>query len=743
MCRLHPIVFAAALALGCSAAWGRENEPGEAAATRAPAADAAGAEKPGQNDREKPGEKTPGVETPLRQKIARSLQNLGSSFDDVADAAEAELLAIGFPATDAVKRAADDPNPDVARRAGRLLPRLPAFTHTVLDATGGLITGGTLEVPVKGRKAVFEPNAQANVSIPAEPGSKINAVARFCHPSYGCCKTAINIPDDAREFVVPLVKRDSGAMDRALRGVLLDPDGRPIANQQIRISGLHSSANLPIVSPLPSTWMLTDEKGRFAYYPPIKSEARALRQLIPANCTFDVHITPDDASLFAYFGKPSNLTEVTIKLQRPTKFHKFKFEKPGGGVYADETKADREKLAAMPLIYQRDRSGDELVLDKKYVLEGGKLPPGSFRVVSNSPLTFLPLVVNDDSPEELIFRVPSTLTLAGKVVDGISGKPLVGALVLTYGSIGELTVADLTVDDWKALREFPLRQMAQHAIMLTLTKIYRPYSISRTNDKGEYRIEVHPDQPVYALVALAENYLPLQERWKATAIDGQQHGEVTDLPLFPAATVQVKLARPGRGSMLPSWNLEADGQPEWLPKFRAAEEANRHIEREHLIFLNRVRRFYVPAEVNLKVEFQAPYGQDLATVRVPTAMTLKPGELRDLGEIAVRQAPKLTVQVVDAKGAPIKNADVRRVYQDGAADVPHSTDDKGETTFFVQPQSSGRFVVDVPTSSGSSDAPNLSAAFEIGEDAAPREPYKITLSDAQVQALTRPQPKAE
>ena len=165
------------------------------------------------------------------KEVVRQIQNLGSDFDEIADAAEASLLKLKYRAVEALEKTCKHANPDVARRAERLLAKIDEHTLTVLDATGTPIVGGKLELILHPKTFTFVPDERGRILVekPASPKDDLhkffiggyNTQARFSHPEYGATGwTPIYFSKPGKQvFPVPLVKRGSEAYDRARSSV--------------------------------------------------------------------------------------------------------------------------------------------------------------------------------------------------------------------------------------------------------------------------------------------------------------------------------------------------------------------------------------------------------------------------------------------------------------------------------------------------------------------------------------------
>src|SRR5205085_4585194 len=97
-------------------------------------------------------------------------------------------------------------------------------------------------------------------------------------------------------------------------------------------------------------------------------------------------------------------------------------------------------------------------LPADYVTGGRKLVPGKYEATyytNGRTLTYLPVYLDKDSPEMITFRLPPTVVYRGRVVHGVTGKPLPRSWVAGTYAVARGNLALLSPDDWRNLREMP------------------------------------------------------------------------------------------------------------------------------------------------------------------------------------------------------------------------------------------------------------------------------------------------
>jgi len=573
------------------------------------------------------------------KEVVRQIQNLGSDFDEIADAAEASLLKLKYRAVEALEKTCKHANPDVARRAERLLAKIDEHTLTVLDATGTPIVGGKLELILHPKTFTFVPDERGRILVekPASPKDDLhkffiggyNTQARFSHPEYGATGwTPIYFSKPGKQvFPVPLVKRGSEAYDRALRGVIVDPDDHPVGGAAIKCYQLRLGSS-DASGMLTNLVIYTDDQGRFAYYP-MYVEGRMVKALIPAASSAIINIEPAKSSnLFPYLGRHSNDGELKIQLERAHRFHKLKFEKRGGGFIDDS-----RELYEIYIKCTRPQSKREGVLPARFAAEGGHLLPGTYTALLHN-LNFVPLEVKEDSPDELVFRRPAPMTYRGRVVSGVTGKPMAGAFVLAGGSTNENHAALLTAENWQAIHKLPEHpQLTERALAKTFQIEASLRAAARTNDTGHFELSPEPDEESHILIALEENYLPVEHSLYGVKPDSIKRISVQDFQMFPAARISIRPVTDVKGiAITTTWQFEPEGQPEWFGRFHEAATSARHYEFANWLRPNELQTIFVPGDTALRIRLSSK--ELVAVLAPPNPLKVSQGATEKIGEVS-------------------------------------------------------------------------------------------------------------
>jgi hypothetical protein len=691
---------------------------------------------------------------PDRQaRIAELIARLADESFAVREAASKALHDLGSAARPALEQALRSPDAETASRAKAILGSLPKLTHRVLDGTGQPIPRATAALEYVGqplpavggppigkiREAItLAADEEGWISVPPVVEAVAStASARIEHPEYGIAGVQVDLTGKDSSLRLPLVSKSSAAYARALRGQVVTPDGKPVAEAVVKCTEVRTPGQGLIEQAIPSGDVITDASGRFVCYLPASDRRKDERgELIPLNSRYRVSIlTPGDDALFPYGGWHGNVQEERIELALPTRFHRFRFAAAGGG-WIDDPKL----LSQVRVQHDRRQNGDRVLteLSARFITAGGKLPEGTYvaQLFTNAGrIEYPPLVVTHDSPEQLDFTLPPEITYRGRLVHGISGKPIAEGMIIAYASTSRNNLALLSEGDWKMLEETPSHPAIDHPAIKRLGECYGVQAFVRSESDGRFAITRRSDQAFYGLIGFDRHSIPFTVRVGALKPDASQTIDVGDIPLYPAAKLLVRPVHDGQHlAVMPVWQPGADEQPEWFGKFQSeTRRSDRDFEYVHWLALNELQPVYVPAGIKLAVRFETPYDDKWGPALVEAAQ-LDPAATKDIGDLHFTPALEGSVRVVTERGEPVEGVPVRRKYADEDSwSVAHNTDAQGRAQFYLRPNSKGQFrVSDLPAGAGM--APNLATDFAV-EEALPAAGFTITISDAQVKLL--------
>jgi len=678
----------------------------------------------------------------------------------------------------ALREAAAGADPEIAARAKKLMAELQSFSHVVVDAQGRPIAGATVRLLYpKGQKPVtLKSNGFGGVTLPTEEVTKavrphfgdvtrpeeavVPTELRVSHPRFGEAVGGFPLPLSVDEngrveqavplkIRVPLVEKGTEAYGRSLRGVVTGPDGRPMEGARVTCYTVRTPGEGLIQSHDSIHDVLTGAQGRFSIYVSDANPRNERGKLIPERSQFQVVVNGAgegaNADLFPYAASFPNAEEAKIRLPRPELSHQFAYEAPppGGG------RLGKDDLPNLWIAYTQP-DGTRVSLPKKY-REGGKLLPGTYTAewadMRGKRIVYQPVEVKADSPEVLLFRLPSPVHYRGHVVDGRDGKPLGGVFVMGKTGTMKDNPALLTDDQWTELEALPAKPAMDDDRLKALSRIYAFETIVRTDENGEFDVEQPIDHKYYDVAAIARGRLAYAIKVYKYAGGEKPEVAMGDMPLFPAARVTLKIM-PAPGSrhmsVMPEWILAADHQPEWFEHFKRVM-GNRPYGSEAFIPYGQwlkpnkaeMEPILVPADVKLTLKFGVPYEEGLVPTVYEKPIQLAAGKVLDIGEVAFKPAMVVKVKVVNEAGKGVEGVAVREKYEDeNIWSVVHNADQEGFVRFFVRPNSSVEFAPDTMAATKEEYANRPRVAFKVGATA-PAEALVITLTPQQIQTLTK------
>lgn len=477
--------------------------------------------------------------------IQKLISNLGSGTADEQADAERRLMEIGAAATGELTKAAGSGKEPLAARAAKILETIPKPNHWLLDAAGKPVPRAALEffrlekddddaLP-KSSYAKLSCDDEGGFAFPALPKAA-RVAARVVQPDYGIAMirlTQYEAEEASRgpttrtsRIRLPLVPGDSEYGKRAVSGRVVDEDGKPVFGAESRCTSVRTPGD-GLINPLyPLHDAVTAKDGSFRLYlpnrepgevdpfvpggpAPAKPEQPQRGKLIPENSNYNLEIrVPRDRALFPAEEYVGNSKPATIRLKRGTLKHRFEFEAPEGGVIEDA-----ERLKWITLTYRQPFEGigggaayRDIKLDRQLISAGGLLVAGEYRAAYRDgrgrAIEWLELSVDKSSPENLRFKVPPPVVYTGRVVDGITGKPVAGAFVGGWNSTSHNNMALIRPEQWTAMEKLPPKPAIGDPALKPLLGLYGFLAIARTDDEGPFKLIQVPEQKFYGVMPL-------------------------------------------------------------------------------------------------------------------------------------------------------------------------------------------------------------------------------------------------
>lgn len=688
----------------------------------------------------------------LGRRIAQLITKLGDESFEERELASNELANFGLSAKKALTEATKNPDLEIVARAQQLLAKLPKNTHTIVDALGEPIPfakvkfhlqkrniGGHMEEVDAAPLSETKTDEFGSVGMPMQVDGAVRVVVVVEHEKYGKGQNEWGPDRTNPQIVFPLVKKGTEAFARALKGFVVDVEGRRVANAVVHCENIRTPGLGLINGKHPVGDAISGEDGTFTVYLPNENEKKERGELIPLNSRYAIRVVvPSDDSLFPLGGSYLNGEPVGLEMARATRKFQFELEDATGSLVEDET---QKRQARIQIEQTVDGERTIVPLDETAALRGAKLIEGKYTAqlhLNGKMISYLPLVVTADGPERLRFRLPPSTVYEGRLVHGVTGEPLKEAFVIAYSGLARNNLALLTEGDWNRLREVADRTPSDHADLARLRECYSFGVFARTDSNGKFAITQQPDQEVYGLVAFAEDYVPYKVTVGGLKGKGKDPVAIGELPMFPAAKVVVKPMKEGeRLSISPDWAYAEKDLPPWMEKFKAGKKGSeREYEYVHWLVMNEAQPLYIPADLPMKVRFDCPYDDKWTTINIEKEVRLKQGETLDLGELKFVASLPMVAKVVNENGEPIEGAPVRKkLLAHDSWSVVHNTDKEGKAAFYAPPATRGQFrVTDLPGGEEPNKAANLVVEFT-AKEGNEKEPVVIRLTKEQVEAL--------
>lgn len=692
---------------------------------------------------------SPVKDVPVDQRIEQLIKKLGSdSFQEREDATN-DLAQIGGPARKALVEASQSPDLETSARAKRILALLPKFTHSIVDALGAPIPAAKVTVQffhnlqpgqvqeVEAAPAIHSTaDEEGGIHIPAGIEGNIRVVVTAEHPNYGRARNTPHPDRTITKITLPIVAKESEAHARALFGQVTAADGVVIENAVLQCDNIRTAGQGLINGKFPIGEALTNVDGFFTLYLPSDGEKKERGELIPPNSNYNIRISvPKDDSQFPFGGSLTNGQLHVLRMTHVTRKFQFEFETVGGEIIKDV-----QLLAQARIQFEQVKNNETtfIPLPQSAALQGCKLAEGKYtaQIFNNgNTVTYQPLQVTTTSPDVLRFRLPPDLVYRGRIVHGVTGKPIPGAFLMGWNSTARNNLSLLTPEEWDSMHELPANPSLDAPEFKHLKELYGVKAVVRTDSEGKFELRRRADQEMYGVMAFDKWMIPYKITLGALKPDKNHVIDLGELPLFPAAKLLVQPTLEGtRLSVSPFWEYDDKGQPEWFEKFRAADKSSdRQFEYIHWLTMNEMQTIYVPADVRIKVRFDSPYDDKWVPVNSDEVFQLKPGELQKRGEVRFVSALEAKIKVVDEAGKPLEGYAVRKKLTQGDSwSVSHNTDKEGLCSFFLPPNAKGQFrVTDLPGDAKVNKAANLTVDFTTNETSPP-EPFLIKLTAEQV-----------
>jgi hypothetical protein len=610
----------------------------------------------------------------------------------------------------------------------------------VTDALGLAFPKASVDIFVRGPGdngpriylSTADTDEQGRLQVPVLTGELRFFSFVISEPNYGIALIDPYIDlGEQKELTVPLVSKSSEAFQRSIHGVVVDPEGNPIAGAVIECSYIRTLGE-GLINAL-NDWSnksLTDDKGAFNLYLPNENIRDDRGYLIPPKSQYHVRIeAPKELGLVPYVKPIENGREALIFLESGGRFRTLIFEDANGLI----TDPNKLRYISMTII-QSD--GSRVSLRYEDFKDGGIFPLGEYHAVRRGmdEFDFEPLTVNEQSPDELIFKFPESILYHGQIVHGLTGEPMEGAFVIGFISSSKGNLSMITDQQWQALHALSAEPSLTEPALKPICRIYGVKKIVRTDELGNFQMSFRPGE-IYGFIAFEKDYLGLMHRRHALVTDQNGQAEIPVMKLYPAATVLIELRTEAkRISIWPRWIIDENENPAWVNEFLTTDDRRESLfTYDGWIEQNKVQSFHVPAGLNLRVKLDTPYERQFCPIEIPQLIHLTQGQVLDLGQHDFKAALDVYVQVINSKSQAIEGVPVNVLHGGKALSAPHITDESGIARFNVTPYSVGQFSVICHKEGG--EFLKETIPFQIGGNTDSGRQFTLQLSDEILELL--------
>lgn len=524
------------------------------------------------------------------------------------------------------------------------------------------------------------------------------------HPDYGVAKAfRYYYGQQARDIVymVPLVHKDSPEASRAIRGVVLDPNNRPVPGTRMICSAAEAPSRVTLGA-VRAVTVITDANGWFQMYLPLNP--RAVAYEVPPSCRYRVAIKPPKKrELMPDVIDISNDEQTALVLKAGTLPRKLILEDANGPI------TEPEKLKGVWLWIKLPSGRKKMYFEYAELKDGRTLPSGLFEPwmsYKDHPYRFKPTEVTADSPQELHFRLipepQDSIVLTGEVVTGVTGRPMPGIFVIGADST-EQDLSVITTGQWNRIHELEPMVCGDELALKPLRQIRPFWAIGRTDENGRFELTARTSKLFGFVLAFEENYVAIPyylDRERLGKLKGGSVVEVGTLKLFPAATVIIEpiLKKPAT-RIRARWKIDPSSILDWSQNLYSEYSSARRFMQNHYLSPNQINTMHIPGDVNVQIQLEplTSLTWDLRQWEQLLTQTIhaSQGQRLNLGRFVFLPKMYIYVEVVDPVGKAVEGVAVENWTGRHQAQT-YLTDANGTAEFAVSRNQSGRFTVRCP-----------------------------------------------
>ncbi len=609
-----------------------------------------------------------------------------------------------------------------------------------MDALGNPIPGAIVEIFLRTGHSKDSPRIRLKETLLDESGTTELLFTKqqaymldftLAHPDYGIAFAGYSHFPSPGTIYVPLVKRNTEGEQRSIWGVVLEPNGVPIADAVLECSNIQAIGGTRFSAHGADIYKtITDDQGRFFFYLPNTQGGK----LIPRKSVYFVRIkAPEELNLLGFQDNIENGKPATIVMERGDHFHTFAFEGSRGPIIELE---QQKKIHIR--ITRPDQPWITLGYDKWK--DGGSFPLGTYHAmmgIDSGKVEFQPIEVTEQSPEELVFGFAPARTYYGQVIHGLTSEPMPGAFVIgMWSSSTGNNLSHITQEQWELLHELPPDPCVDDESLKPVRAIYGFDKVTRTDENGRFEMTFSGDENLYGLIAFEEYFLGIKHRKDYLEADENETVQVPAFKLYPAAKIVFEAhVNEKHVSLMPEWIIETTNNPVWVKDFLKIDD-DRMTDFTYARWLeqNQTESFHVPAGINLKVRLEAPYDPQWCPITIDEVLNLQHGQVYDIGVHEFGPALDITVKILNSSNQPVEGVPVRKERGTNHWGSAHISDVNGITEFHIRPHSSVVFGVHYHSKDEGIDLKE-SVSYDIGGEEDMNRQFIFTLSDEILQHL--------
>ncbi len=317
--------------------------------------------------------------------------------------------------------------------------------------------------------------------------------------------------------------------------LVVDDQNNPLPEIRVDIDKNQNSSSSAKSKSLRNSFF-TDEQGRLSVALGIKEDWKNMQDyrndgfLVQIEPAINLQLTPCAVKLCLEH-------ETKVKLNSDGHYRRFVFIGEDGNEQSEYfigltiERKDYQPLDINIESYKRSQ--------KEYYL------PNGFYTFDYIPAKYEPVIVNDDSPETIVFKTKQNKIGQFKVFDGSTGKPLENAYLISRYTLNkpfsrEAPQDTITDSELRFIKDYTDKVLWPDFIRDPIPNDYRIMGISDANGLLECKFRTDKHYPTAYL--MCEGYVPI--RWRIDNYDGSEYTKdgrdimrFSSKTLFPAARV--------------------------------------------------------------------------------------------------------------------------------------------------------------------------------------------------------------